>query len=590
MQNPTRRTLLTAAAAMTAASPALASTPQEGGEGDEVLVLPSRARAQRTRIAASVGAVLCAGYARAADRGQALYARAGKEPDHLGKFRSADGAWWELAENQLNPFMFGARADKRVDDAPAIQAMFDFIAARRFAYPVNFMGARYMVRKGLTLPTVPAFVTLDIDGGGAVLMTDAPVTIFSRLPKNQEEAMVTIGQSHYDIHHFEFRGAGKPGQTGVHIGAAYSNVVRNCFFSSLEYGSIGTFCLGSAWRDNLYHYCSARALVLQTGTGYDQGEVWPGSTEPSSPCHVNVIENCRVYGHPRQISAFGIFGCNGVRVNGCISEGNGAAIDLHFDYQGSPTVKEFHVDTFHCEAPNGTLNFKIRTSGKVIIDRLIRSYPAAIYDAWRSINCEVIIRGISWLGNLPQPTGTGVNPNGRWFYHENGNGHGAKAETGQSSGTCFRFEECVESAWELLSDPRHWEGGTLPHMLHIRGIRRANGGVMEWSNSHIQFASPITFGDESRLSGMKAGTVRSKTAVVPANSSLSETFEVEGLDPVFHSVTLNPQHGDYAPPPGIAWNAYLERDNAITLRLTNVTAQAIALRPGAVWTYSAARR
>lgn len=591
MQSPTRRTLLTAAAAMAAASPALAATQESEGAGDDVLVVPSRAAAMRRRVAPGVGALVCAGYRRAGDRGQAIYARAGTEPPHEGKFRSADGAWWELAENELNPFMFGALAGgKRTDDTLAIQAMFDFIAARRTAFPVNFMGARYWISKGLTLPTIPDFVTLDIDGGGAVIFTDAPVAIFSRIPKDQEQASITIGQSHYDIHHFEFRGTGKPGQIGLHIGAAYANVVRSCRFSNLEYGSIGSFCLGSAWRDNLYHYCSARALVLQSGTGYDQGEVWPGSNEPNSPCHVNVVENCRVYGHPKQKSAFGIFGSNAVRVLGCISEGAGASIDLHFDYQGSPTVKEFHVDTFHCECPNGTLNFKIRTSGKVFIDRLVRSYPQAIYDAWRSINCEVIIRGLSWLGNLPEATGKGPNPNGRWFYHENGNGHGAAAETGKSSGTCFRFEDCVESAWEQLSDPKRWEGGVLPYMLYVRGLRRANGGIMEWSNAPIQFASGLSFADDSRLSGMKAGEVRLKTALVPANASVSETFEVEGLDPVFHSVALNPQHGNHAPPPGIAWNAYLERDNAITLRLTNVTGRDIALRPGAVWVYSAPRR
>ncbi len=124
-------------------------------------------------------------------------------------------------------------------------------------------------------------------------------------------------------------------------------------------------------------------------------------------------------------------------------------------------------------------------------------------------------------------------------------------------------------------------------MLYVRGIRRANGGMTEWSNAPIQFASPISFADDSRLSGMKAGTVRSKTVVVPANASVSETFEVEGLDPTFHSVLLTPQRGDQAPPPGIEWNAWNERDNAITLRLTNVTGRDIAQTPGAVWINSA---
>lgn len=584
-----RRTMLTAAAAALAATPALAMG-REGEAGGSAQMLASRAAAQRETIAAGVSLICCGGFAAPGDGGEALYARAIAEPEHAGKFRSADGGWWELAESELNPLMFGALGNGRSDDAGAIQAMFDFVVARQRPYPLKFLGKRYRVSTGLTLPTVPQSVALDIDGGGALIVTAAPVTIFGRIPKDQTEASVTIGQSHYDIHHFEFRGSGKPGQIGLHIGAAYANVVRNCQFSQLEYGSIGTFCLGSAWRDNLYFHCSARGLVIQTGTGYDQGQVWPDATEPNSPCHINVIENCRVFGHPAQKSAFGIFGCDGVRVNGCISEGHGAAIDLHFDYQGSPTVKQFHVDTFHCECPNGTLNLKVRASGSVVIDRLIRSYPAAIYDAQGSVNCQVLIKGLTWLGELPQPSGKGPNPNGRWFYHENGNGFGAAAEKGMSSGTGFRFEECVESAWEQLSNPAHWEAGTLPYMLHIRGLKRANGGMMEWSNVPIQFRTPISFADESKLAGMPVGAVTPKTAMVAPRSTSTERFAVPELRAARHSVTLNPGDGRDAPPAGIAWNAYIEADGVLALRLTNVTDEAIPLAPGGQWTYCALER
>ena len=589
MKTPSRRNLLTAAAAMAATAPMLAAAQDEDGGGDDVLVLPSRAKAEKTRIAASVGAVLCTGYARAGDRGQALYARAAGEPGHKGKFRSADGAWWELAENRLNPFMFGARARAQVDDSPAIQAMFDFVAAKATPYPMAFMGARYLLKTGLTLPTVPAFVALDIDGGGAELVTEEPITIFSRVPANQEAAKRAINGSHYDIHHFEFQGRGVPGQIGLHIGAAFGNVVRNCLFVRLEYGTIGSFCLGSAWRDNLYHYCSKRAAVIQTGTGYDDGAVWPGAIETNSASNVNVFENCRVFGHPNQISAFGIFGSDAARVIGCISEGHGANIDLHFDFQASPTVKQLHVDMFHCEAPNGKLNFKIRACGKVVLERIIRSYPAAICDAQGSVNCEILFRGLAWLGGLPEPGGAGPNPKGRWFYGGGGNGYGAPTER-WGSGAAFRFEDCAEDAWKKLTDPERWEGGKLPQMIHVRGIQSRNYGVMEWSNAPITFVSPIYFGSELGFAGVKAGTVRLKTELVPAHASVSESFDIEGLAVLLHSVTLNPQHGAHAPPAGIMWNAYVERDGVMTLRLTNVTDTPIALTPGAVWTYSAPRR
>jgi hypothetical protein len=42
--------------------------------------------------------LITAGYAATGDGGAALYKRATAEPSHTGKFQSADGAWWELAE------------------------------------------------------------------------------------------------------------------------------------------------------------------------------------------------------------------------------------------------------------------------------------------------------------------------------------------------------------------------------------------------------------------------------------------------------------------------------------------------------------
>ncbi len=65
------------------------------------------------------------GYGAAGDGGAALYRRAVSEPSHAGKVRSADGAWWEVAEPVLTPAMLGAAANGATDDAAAIQATHD---------------------------------------------------------------------------------------------------------------------------------------------------------------------------------------------------------------------------------------------------------------------------------------------------------------------------------------------------------------------------------------------------------------------------------------------------------------------------------
>jgi hypothetical protein len=433
-------------------------------------------------------------------------------------------------------------------------------------------------------------LALDIDGAGAVIVSDQPITLFGRVPKDQADAVRVMGSSHYDIHNFVFLGDGLPGQVGLHIGAAYCNVVRNCLFARLDYGTIGSFCLASAWRDNLYYACSRRAAVVQTGTGFDQGAVWPGAVETNSASNVSVFENCRVFGHPNQTSAFGIFGSDAVRINGCISEGHGAGIDVHFDHQRSPTVKQFHVDMFHCESPPAKVNFKIRAGGRVTLERIVRSHPAALLDMQGSVGAEVVVRGLGWLGEMPQATGKGANPKGRWFYHARGNGFDGKAEGDSSSGTGYRFEDCADNGWKLLIDPERWEGGKLPEMLHVRGTRGANGGMIEWSSADISFGTPIAFEGEGRFFGVRTGTVVAKTVSVPAGASVDEAFDVPGLSPAVHSLTLNPQAGIHAPPPGIMWNAWVEHDGRMMLRLTNVTGRAIALQPGAVWTFSAPRR
>lgn len=565
------------------------------GTADGVLTVRSVDDAKKRMIPANVSAVYCAGYANKGDRGQALYARVASNPTHAGKFTSADGAFWELSENLLNPFMFGAKGDDNgttgTNDSPAIQAMFDFMVTKAKPYPFNFMGGKFYVHDRITLPTIPLFVSIEIDGGGATLRTDQLITIFERLATSASDAANVIAGCHYDIHHFVFQGnapSGQKTQIGIHIAAAYTNVVRNCWFYSLNYGTIGTFCLAGAWRDNLYHNCNQRAAVVQSATGYDNGAVWSDS-DSSSPSNVNVFENCRVYGHADQISAFGIFASDSVRMNGCISEGAGALYDVHFDYKGSTTVKNFHVDTLHCES-NAKVNFKVRAAGLVSISGLVRGgAKSAIYDAAGSNNCEVFIRDLSWPGLTPDgpPTPSDpANPNGRWFFHGDGNGYGAATEGGTGGVAWWRFENCYANIYSTLNNPAIWENGVLPLLMHVHGLTVS--GVGEWSTTGVTFQNPIRFADGTSISGVKKGSVTSSTTSVAANSSVTETFTVTGLVQNRHVAYANPQLG-FIPPAGMIWIAWVHANNTLKIQYTNTTGSSVSMVSGFTWDYAAIR-
>ena len=71
----------------------------------------SRAAVESANVPALVSYIRTAGYYSAGDGGGALYKRVASEPIHAGKVTSADGAWWELAENVINIKTLGAKAD-----------------------------------------------------------------------------------------------------------------------------------------------------------------------------------------------------------------------------------------------------------------------------------------------------------------------------------------------------------------------------------------------------------------------------------------------------------------------------------------------
>lgn len=112
-----RRALLASSLAVLTGGGALAATPWPDRQAR---TFPSRIALTQAFVPAETDSLTTRGWAKAGDGGGAFYRRAEVEPSHPGKLESADGAWWEIAETELTPQMFGA--DGGSDDSAACQA------------------------------------------------------------------------------------------------------------------------------------------------------------------------------------------------------------------------------------------------------------------------------------------------------------------------------------------------------------------------------------------------------------------------------------------------------------------------------------
>lgn len=125
----------------------------------------TRAAAIAAVIPASVNTVELAGFYSVGDRGGSTYRRLPSAPAQveLWHFQSADGAWWQLDEERINPKMLGAKINGIVDDTDAVQATFNY--GRPLHRPVSMLPGTYIVNS----ISVPANSFIEAVGGDAIL-------------------------------------------------------------------------------------------------------------------------------------------------------------------------------------------------------------------------------------------------------------------------------------------------------------------------------------------------------------------------------------------------------------------------------------
>ena len=121
-------------------------------------------------IAPDIDYIRTSGFTAAGDLGGALYKRVVTQPSHAGKFQSADGAWWEIAEQTINPRMFGAKFDGVTDDTVAINNAITALVAisgsftPAASYTLAFPPGRAITQGG---HVIPSGIKVRVIGAGA---------------------------------------------------------------------------------------------------------------------------------------------------------------------------------------------------------------------------------------------------------------------------------------------------------------------------------------------------------------------------------------------------------------------------------------
>lgn len=314
-----------------------------GSVSDEILAaFSSKADVEAAGIPIGPNYLMIAGYYAAGDGGCSLYKRVVSEPTHEGKIQSLDGAWWELAEHELNAKMFGAVGDGVADDTADIQAALDF------GKPVKFPTGNYLISSTVNL-------TLS---GSAIVGVGKEVTTFTSSATG-ESIKVASGLSGIELRDFALTrasGGSTPGRNGIHFTgvterALICNVDVEEHYIGFRLGTTSYSEVKSIFANNNFSHGTHVTNVDGVGTGmqwYFDGALLQQNDgdgmrveASASSASVGTLKEVRTYANKlkglRVIgNATGPRRINGIRIDGGFHGENGDG-NIHLDtYSLSP--------------------------------------------------------------------------------------------------------------------------------------------------------------------------------------------------------------------------------------------------------------
>lgn len=277
-----------------------------------------------TSFASSVSAFRTNGYYVPGDGGAALYKKVGAGPAHYGRFQSADGGWWEIAEPYLNVRQFGAKGDGVSDDTAAMQAAVNFLPSTGTAdytrgSVLHFTTGRYKISTAITVnKSISLLGTGDVSFIGDLSAAAGKHGLYLGAAENISNS--SLGYHRIFVENINFADL-IGNETCICSDGIRTVIISRC---SVSGGSQASIHIDGAWSTSRVTDCwfqggGSRGLRLQNGCNAFEvrgnrfaGYTWAGGGEVAILVdgsvgvwiHNNDIEYCRrgIHVHPTALN------------------------------------------------------------------------------------------------------------------------------------------------------------------------------------------------------------------------------------------------------------------------------------------------
>lgn len=365
-----------------------------------------------------------------------------------------------VVSDGIRPEWFGAKADGVTNDSVAVQKAFNIGTSRGLKIKFSF-GKTYLVNTSIAIPIgLPGTARfIEIEGYGAKIKTTAAITIFNRMPVDQNGTGVGMNEA-VIIKGIDFIGNRTAGQRGVFIGATYGTRIEDCHFQDLDTALHLAFCLMATVDNVRYGGNVTDNLCITSGNGH-----WTGATTINSSSNTTTVRANRIFGLSGAFSHYKILASSGVVLYDCISEGAAPQYSTYYNTEGITVVKIFQVKGYHLEIAPTKAGFFLRATGGIVeIEGVFIQHTQTLIENISDSSATIRLKNIPWF-----PTGTTIKYNG--------------------TGSMYHLEDCTNKYFEAGTwiNTSNANTAQLPFYMWGRGIATEAGTLFSSPNSKYTF-------------------------------------------------------------------------------------------------------